>query len=305
MSSLSTSSALNRTLDTSDDHGMDIDAPAGRSERSREKARAVELEQPRYIQGPNGILIIEEIETPATRREKQRRNKAKRLQQLENDDLRSSVSVSAVPDDDDGDLSSVLTPPPESETEDTHADTDKSLASIGDIERDIQAESATHPTPSLEPKQAAPVNSIVIKKPRAPRMVDRGFFQLAKRGRIPEGTIGGSSSFINSFDSLTPQAIVWAKQGNFILNQTYIKTAIDLDITEGFPWWPGVVYADNSEHVPRKIKNNRDKDINSKIKPGGPFHFINFYDKQRTWSWFQAEKLKMFNVDLGKRSRLK
>lgn len=173
---------------------MDADVSVGRSERSREKSRAVELEPPRYIHDANGVLIIEEIETPATRREKQRRNKAKRMQLLENEDIGSSVSTSALldgsRDGDDDDLSSVLTPPPESDTEDAYADTDKSLASIGDTEQADARGSSTNPNPPAQAQRVTPMDPLVMKKSRAPRTAERGFFQIGKRERIPEGTMG-------------------------------------------------------------------------------------------------------------------
>ncbi|KII86055.1 hypothetical protein PLICRDRAFT_44511 [Plicaturopsis crispa FD-325 SS-3] len=94
------------------------------------------------------------------------------------------------------------------------------------------------------------------------------------RAPEPSGPPPGSTAAIlaTGTEQLTPGTLVWAK-------------------VSGYPWFPGVVFDETTEGIPRRTLN--DKPQGSL----GALHLVNFYDHGRSWVWAQNEQLLPLGED--------
>lgn len=56
--------------------------------------------------------------------------------------------------------------------------------------------------------------------------------------------------------------------------------------TEGFPWWPGVIYEPDDPRIPedaKEVYKVRSGAIDEKTKATKMVYIVNFYDARKTW----------------------
>ncbi|KAI0079413.1 hypothetical protein K474DRAFT_1705699 [Panus rudis PR-1116 ss-1] len=204
-------------------------------------------------------IIIEEVETPATRKEKNKRRKEERrlAQEAAEAAARAQTQVQANTTSTSANVNQPADHPvagPSTEVA-AEAEWDKvsELSSLSEIDDDEDDEKDEFSTP-------APVTptrpNVATGKKKATRTAAPAVDEL---GVIKPGEV------------LEDRTLVWAK-------------------ADSFPWWPAKVIDPRDEEVPEvQLQLWREKSTKK-----NPWHIVQFFDKEQTWQVFPAEKLLRF-----------
>ncbi|KAF5379335.1 hypothetical protein D9757_007638 [Collybiopsis confluens] len=234
------------------------------------------------IRAPNGKIIIEELDSPATRREKNMRRKAEK---------KSKIST--------GDSAANLRQDLDAQTLPNHMDLD--------VETKLESSPAAMEPPPLPP----PPPSIGKGKAKAETVDEEmGEIQAQEEAPVQDASTppptlsdGDKLTAISSASSAKPPSLkksmaesmnpsVEFKPGQKLEGGTLVWAKADT-----YPWWPAVVFEVEDLMVPqgaRKMYNNmkkRNKEAN--------LHFVRFYDKQLSWQCLTLEKLLPLGDDDG------
>ncbi|KAJ4475028.1 bromodomain and PHD finger-containing protein 3 [Lentinula aciculospora] len=270
LSVFSTAEEENQTLNPGNAIALfDISRASSSAPRSTRKLMIEPSGLPRIgdvIHAANGKIIIEELDSPATRREKHMRRKA------EKDKLKYTIleepmtttiitasadipSTSAVMLDSDVGTS---TPPPSS---------------------DHSAEMEMEMEPKLEPGYES--YSKVLKGKGKQRIeVDSELSSLSEGGE--EDVAAVATAFTKALTP--PPPLVSPVLTSKLEGGTLVWAKADT-----FPWWPAVVFEIDDPAVPAAAKKmytnmkRRNKNLT--------LHFVRFYDKQHSWQCLGIEKL--------------
>ncbi|KIM39576.1 hypothetical protein M413DRAFT_447053 [Hebeloma cylindrosporum] len=243
---------------------------------------------------PNGVVIIEKLDTPAIRREKHMRRKAEK-QRLAGVAASAPVSVDSsghqpLPPPISG-VSSFASPPPTtgdsvatsqqqplrlpapeaSREQQLHEDFDSELSELSDDETDADA----HGEPDDELQEE--MEAVVVQPPPAPSLPPPPppVEPAAKEGPATRKKSSRKKTLKIKGEPFEDGTIVWAK-------------------AESFPWWPAVVHADTSELVPGNILvDHKEKRQKRKIK----LYIVQFYDKTSSWASVAKDKLQYLGED--------
>ncbi|KAH9479291.1 Peregrin [Psilocybe cubensis] len=216
---------------------------------------------------PNGVVIIEKLDTPAIRRERNMRRKAEKRRQaaLGPDGTSISAGSSTISgikpsaDQPEEITSGNFSLRPPASMEDVEANSAKEIVRNGedddeselselsddsDASEFIDGEDAPPPTPPPPPVHVPPPPVFKGRKPRprkAPRME-----------QYEDGTV------------------------------------------DSYPWWPAVVHSDTNSEVPGNIlQAHKEKRMKRKIK----LFIVQYYDKQASWQSVPRDKLQLLGED--------
>ncbi|KAJ7027919.1 bromodomain and PHD finger-containing protein 3 [Mycena alexandri] len=265
-----------RTSSSAADNSMDVDEPDRPISKATVANRSVDsgpsrlnslplvtpervfIPPPNVIRTPDGLVIIEELDTPAIRKEKSLRRKEERLAaeaaaaadaQMDVDPLSpplSSISPSPEPEGDDG----------EETDADADADTDEGseLSDLSDLEAYLTNpdENSAHAMPNepmREQDQSANAEQHMPEDGQPDEPV----------GRVQEPA-GGEQEEPTDKDS----GVMWAK-------------------AVSFPWWPAMVFADADELIPVKVLQETLQERKKKKGKKEWLYIIRFFDKTKSW----------------------
>ncbi|PPQ79825.1 LOW QUALITY PROTEIN: hypothetical protein CVT25_002979 [Psilocybe cyanescens] len=229
---------------------------------------------------PNGVVIIEKLDTPAIRRERNMRRKAEKRRQaaLGVDGMSISAgssNLSAVkpPYTQPEESSSMAMPPPPVLMQD--AEDTKDIDLKDDVESELSELSDDSDASEFNDGDDAP--PAPIPAPAPPPPVFKG--RKGRPKKVPK---------VEQFEDGT---IVWAKSvgGHLVL-----QLGIDWSFVESYPWWPAVVHADTNPEVPGNILQvHKEKRLKRKIK----LYIVQYYDKQASWQSVARDKLQLLGED--------
>jgi len=233
-----------------------------------------EIERPHnVVTQPNGVVIIEKLDTPATRREKNLRRKAEKQKMVfqagETISAGSSSNLSVI---------QLLQPPFSSSTSQVHRpsgsrlgdDMESELSELSDLASEVpdKAEQATTAEEKLKDEDELNEHYPEVEKegeePKIPSRPeqsppkDKAKQQDSRMGNFPGGTL------------------VWAK-------------------ADSYPWWPAVVHTSTSPSIPRNIYQAW---LNKTAKRNIQLFIVQFYDKQESWQSVPINKLELLGEDL-------
>ncbi|KAG5651329.1 hypothetical protein H0H81_009082 [Sphagnurus paluster] len=214
----------------------------------------------KVVQMENGRVILEELDTPAIRREKaiRRREERQRLA-AENATLVGPGAPGAVSQPGRGRVSRKKKNKQDDESQMSSA------SDYGSEGEDIESE----PEPTEKLTASVPPSKAISKAPRK------------KRGRPAASTSDIDNTcqvLLEGNKMLEGGTLVWAKVGNY-------------------PWWPAVIYEDSDPLVPPSVLR---KALDSRQKSKRKIHILQFFEKTRTWQFLPLDKLRMLGEDQGK-----
>ena len=198
---------------------------------------------------PNGVVIIEKLDTPAIRRERNMRKKAER-RRMEQGNGRSRGGKT---DEEESDLSDLSDSP----------SVDKPIGISGSPTR-------VDNRPLLGNSVAVPPSTKKRNPPNTKKAV--------KMELYPDGTLGTSRWLIFLQVYADTLLLVWAKTGQTSLRLHFLRLSNCL--SESYPWWPAVVFKDDNPVIPSNVLSaHTQKRQKRKIK----LYIVQFYDKQQSW----------------------
>ncbi|KAI9067920.1 hypothetical protein FKP32DRAFT_1619507 [Trametes sanguinea] len=226
------------------------------------------LEQPPAVQetpAPRRIIIIEELDTPATRREKNMRKKMERQAAREAAARAAGAGTSAGP-----------MPPHESSSagpskqrqrprrsEEGLGGDDSDLTDLSDVEATTQSAMDIPISAGPGVLQTPTEGPVVVRSsrrqppppPAAPAEVEPGAINLKPGERLEGGTL------------------VWAK-------------------IESFPWWPAVVFEEDDPEVPPSV-------LASAPARQPDLELVKFYEKKHinNWAWVKHKNMRCLGED--------
>ncbi|KAJ7089735.1 PHD-zinc-finger like domain-containing protein [Mycena belliarum] len=207
----------------------------------------VAIPPPTVIRTPDGKVIIEELDTPAIRKEKSMRRKEERLAAAAaaaDAALASSpMEVDETPSSPFTESESSLSPAPNGD-----ADATSDLSDLSDVETDEERGEErgdeTEPDESVEEQDEEQAVRDVEDGPRE---------EQAGELSEPVGMdVGGEG------------------------------TESDEPATS-YPWWPAVVFDDKDPAVPVKVVQEVHRQRRKQKGKGDPLHIVRFFDKSRSW----------------------
>ncbi|KAI0364675.1 hypothetical protein BV20DRAFT_1116249 [Pilatotrama ljubarskyi] len=210
--------------------------------------------------GPPRIIIIEELDTPATRREKNLRKKLER-QAAREAAARSAAAGSSTAPASRHEQSPIAGPSRLSE--EALGDEDSDLTDLSEVEESTQQgddiPSAAQPGVLQQPEQGPVVFRSSRRAPPAPPApppeVEPGAINVRKGEKLEGGTL------------------VWAK-------------------IESFPWWPAVVFEEDDPEVPESVV--------ARAPPQEPdLELVRFYEKKHinNWAWVRHRNMRYLGED--------
>ncbi|KAJ7065346.1 bromodomain and PHD finger-containing protein 3 [Mycena amicta] len=316
-SSMSTPASDNQMLqDDRDESSMFIDDPPAprRKRRSAGRPRGepaedrVVIPPPNVIRTDDGQVIIEELDTPAIRREKSIRRKEERLAEerlaaMAAADLEAADAESTTEQQPRDELYSAingdeLTPDPEQQDAgdaDGESDADGSnLSALSDFETDPapEPEETSRPT-KAEPMPQYQDNEELTPQPEEEEQ-DAAMEDIEESA--PNPAAGPSTSRARRSNSKKTAPKV-RDLGRIVLRGTqkvepgtlvWVKTL-------SYPWWPALVFHDNDNMVPEKVLQQAiDQRARDKSKNKGFLYIVRFWDKAKTnWQMAPAENMRL------------
>ncbi|KIK56322.1 hypothetical protein GYMLUDRAFT_47090 [Collybiopsis luxurians FD-317 M1] len=229
------------------------------------------------IHAPNGKIIIEELDSPATRRQKNMRKKAEREKiklaagepattTISNSDsLSASLSAASV----SAPLDVVLSPPPELAMESQSSGTVQ-----GKVKENYEEEELgeLRVAEEVAGRDAEP---LPLSEPSA-SVGTKARKSAATTSKNPAVEAKKSLSEFKPGQKLEGGTLVWAK-------------------ADTYPWWPAVIFEIEDMMVPKSAKkmyeNMKKKNKNVNL------HFVRFYDKQHSWQCLALERLLPLGED--------
>ncbi|OJT13488.1 Peregrin [Trametes pubescens] len=214
--------------------------------------------------GPINIIYIDELDTPATRKEK---NLIKKLKRQAAREAREAAARAAA-----GESSPAPAPGPSPRHEQPSAgpsrsrlpsdaldDYDSELTDLSDGDDDGEQDAEI-------PSAAGP--GVLQKPEEGPAM-----FRSSRRGPpLPQEVEPGSIT-VKPGEKLEGGTLVWAK-------------------IESFPWWPAVVFEEDDPEVPESVV--------ARIPPSEPdLELVRFYEKKHinNWAWVRHRNMRYLGED--------
>ncbi|KAJ7777292.1 bromodomain and PHD finger-containing protein 3 [Mycena metata] len=246
---------------------------------------------PNVIRTPEGLVIIEELDTPAIRKEKSLRRKEERLaaEAAAAADAQMDVDPLSPP------LSSISpTPEPErDDREETDADAEGSeLSDLSDFEADPKkpAENSSHAMPDepvREQDQAADAEQHILDRQRDKPAGDAqeepaGDEQEEPAGAEQEEPAGAEQEEPAGDDADKPARLV---------THSYIYSLLTA-LSASFPWWPAMVFRDGDELIPAKVLNETLQERKKKKSKKDWLYIIRFFDKTKSWQYLPLDKMR-------------
>ncbi|KDR80942.1 hypothetical protein GALMADRAFT_241500 [Galerina marginata CBS 339.88] len=211
---------------------------------------------------PNGVVIIEKLDTPAIRRERNQRKKAERQRQatLTGDSMAisagsSNLSTSAKQPSPPPSHSAPPVPqPPQPQDAKKREEPDhETLSELSELSDETDGQDDDDYAEDGQPVQP-------VTTPTTPRLKTTTAVRPKRTPKVQQ--------FIDG-------TIVWAK-------------------ADSFPWWPAVIHADTSTAVPPNIlESYKDKKQKRKVK----LYIVQFYDRQASWQSVPRDKLQILGED--------
>ncbi|KZT07202.1 uncharacterized protein LAESUDRAFT_698987 [Laetiporus sulphureus 93-53] len=211
----------------------------------------------RRDEAPVRIIIIEELDTPAIRRQKYKKRKAERERLAAEAaaaaalDAQRTTQISQTSEETVGDV--------EMANADGGASELSSLSDLSDAEgrkSPVRVKESIVQTPTSGPRQqideSNPLTPVIAKASTALGAIS-----------LPEGHY------------LEGGTLVWAK-------------------ARTFPWWPAVVFEPDDITIPDYVSRTPPQ---LKEHEKGPVNLVQFYDSRKTWQWVTLEKLKLLGED--------
>ncbi|TDL26735.1 hypothetical protein BD410DRAFT_783848 [Rickenella mellea] len=217
----------------------------------------------KVFKAPSGTIIIEELDTPATRRAKAAARKAQRKAGRDAGTGGDSVGGVTSPSrsrlaDEASELSEL------SELEESvhgQTDADGDVDAEGDVDDDVEPNDDGRGSPEEDDKAVATGNKNIPKrKKKADKSSPLALSSTASAIVLKKGR------------RLESGTLVWAK-------------------ADTYPWWAGVIYDVDHSDVPENVLNAKPSN------PKGPIHLIKFFDKKKSWQWLELDKLKLLGED--------
>ncbi|KAF9073228.1 hypothetical protein BDP27DRAFT_1381784 [Rhodocollybia butyracea] len=246
------------------------------------------------IRGTDGKIIIEELDSPATRRQKHLRRKAEREKgrNPEGEPTDTSTMPSM-------ELSTAVAEPQSPELESAHVPSrleaspsrkDKAKAKV-EIEPDLiwpsDEDEATKVTP--------PPSPIERSEPLVPAV--RTSKRVRRRSAASIASASSSSAKASSSKVAPEQPKKQPKQATseFRHDQILEQGTLVWAKAETFPWWPAVIFETNDATIPQAARTMYAK--KSKNTKNTPLYFVRFYDKQLSWQCLTIDKLLPLGED--------
>ncbi|KAJ3858696.1 bromodomain and PHD finger-containing protein 3, partial [Lentinula novae-zelandiae] len=247
------------------------------------------------IRGANGKVIIEELDSPVTRREKHMRRKAERdklryasgLEQVAtSSSLFSASTLEPILNLDVGPSSaseSYTNALPEKRNERVEIESEWSPLSEGGEE---DADAAVITTRKLTPHPHPPVTPVLTSKMTG----TKSHRSAAARSPIASApSVSATIPPISSTSKKASEAEGLVKLSQFEPDQQLEGGTLVWAKADTFPWWPAVVVGIDEPAVPPAAKKMYTS-IKKKNK-NLTLHFVRFYDKQHSWQCLGIEKL--------------
>ncbi|KAJ6624860.1 hypothetical protein B0H10DRAFT_2004445 [Mycena sp. CBHHK59/15] len=238
----------------------------------------VVIPPPNVIRTPDGKFIIEELDTPAIRKEKSLRRKEERLAaeavaaaaasanappQVEVENAMSSSPLPASPDESDAEAEAEAgdaaaeegdaEAEQDAEAEDAEAGAASDLSSLSDVGSGDEQEPDVQPT-------------LVVSSATSSKQAKRSDKDL---GRI---VLRPGQKHLDS------GTLVWAK-------------------AVSFPWWPASIFNDNDPEVPLKVL--KETQTQRKKRKGQNFFIVRFYDKTKSWQYLTLDMMRELGESKG------
>ena len=243
---------------------------------------------------PNGVVIIEKLDTPATRREKNLRRKAEK-QKMAAQAGETNISAGSSSN------LSAMQPAPPTMTSQVHKpfgsmpgdDMESELSELSDLASEdpdkVEAAAAAQQELKDENVTEALLPAIEKLERKSPPKSEQGLLKKDKFKQkglrtedFPGGTLGKFYA-INKAAAISNMSlhIVWAKAGKsckyIAKDDAYFFEFVAID---SFPWWPAVVHTPTSPNVPLNIYQAWQEKTTKRNKE---LFIVQFYDKQESW----------------------
>ncbi|PFH45479.1 hypothetical protein AMATHDRAFT_159553 [Amanita thiersii Skay4041] len=209
----------------------------------------------RIVHGPDGTIIVEELDTPLIRRHKALRRREERRRMLEEQRRQQEgqyrAATSAVMANKEGDTGLIRLAPGRG-----NADGESDLSSLSDVGSEVveaQGQGVAPSTPSA-PLSQGPKNGELSR--RASMVMTTG---------IPDDL-----GVIREDQLLEGGTLVWAKASTY-------------------PWWPAVIFEEDDISIPLKVKGK----CLAQAKKATKHYMVRFFDKGKTWAYLPSDRLKM------------
>ncbi|KAL1727390.1 hypothetical protein EV714DRAFT_253906 [Schizophyllum commune] len=275
----------------------------------------------------DGVPVLEELDTPATRRARALRRAAERKQQLLAE-ARKSEGGSVEEEKDEAGPSTLETsasaPVPARRKRGrgrprTSFSAPRRRRAKGKARASASSEDDAQPEDGAEPEEhAAPEDEAEPEADAKPEADDSALSSLSSDDEqaVTENAGGATTSEAQDEDAegepdeeqdgdaegsekpnggrirrkpLHPRA------GQNLLND---KGYIDCGTLDAFPWWPGVVYEnDQVDQIPRPVLTKHKR--RSKMYPHNKYFIVQFFDEKRSWQVVQLKGLVTLGEDLA------
>ncbi|KAF8196835.1 hypothetical protein K438DRAFT_2121282 [Mycena galopus ATCC 62051] len=242
---------------------------------------------PNVIRTPDGQVIIEELDTPAIRREKNFQKRFRREEAEAAAAAEAAASTSQIPMDDVDAPLSPVSPTPEPSLRYGLVDGVHDFAGeergVSDVKPSL-ADGAQRFTADGE--QTEPADAARVERAEAPRVarVERTDIKpppAARQNSRPRAPRADREKQKNlgkivpppGQKRLEPGTLVWAKAASF-------------------PWWPAVVFSlDSDPMIPPKVLAEAQVE-RKKLKNKEHLYIVRFFDKTKSWQYLPLEKMR-------------
>jgi NuA3 HAT complex component NTO1 len=222
------------------------------------------IQPKRVVQGPDGQIIVEVLDSPLIRKQKSRQKKEERMRLLEQQRLEKEARLPAQKQApaQQTDLQSVSTG-----TAGTGASNAAGPSRLARGAEGVEAESELSSLSDVgsETVEVKERTSVSAPLPQGKRKIS-----LDRRVSVSGFGVPEELGAIQANQVLEGGTLVWAKA----------KT---------YPWWPAVVYESDDIRIPPSVKAEAEL-LRSK---GQSIFMVQFFDKGRSWGFLSHDKLKM------------
>ncbi|KAF9454408.1 hypothetical protein P691DRAFT_770607 [Macrolepiota fuliginosa MF-IS2] len=211
----------------------------------------------KIVEGANGTIIIEELDTPAIRRAKNwKRKEEKRQEMLRRDSLAAATAAETVSAP--AFVGEVPYSGEPSSSTPMKGGVDSELSSLSEFGSELTEESGK--PKAARKKGRRRKSSAVMPTVGLPKKNDKD--DLA-------------SVLLGDREMLEGGTLVWAK-------------------ADSYPWWPGVIFEDDDPDVPRNILQGCQE---AREKRKMKLHILRFFDKNQSWQYLPVDRLKLLGED--------
>ncbi|KAJ7281986.1 bromodomain and PHD finger-containing protein 3, partial [Mycena rebaudengoi] len=222
---------------------------------------------PNVIRTPDGQVIIEELDTPAIRREKNMRRKEERKAETAAAAAAATAGAGPSPEIemDDAPLSPVTPEPEESMLpEESDADADAEADNVSELSAlsDVDSDGGQSEVDADADADAEDDVELDVKS-----------YEPAAGDAGPDAEPHEPHTELNRLERGT---LVWAK-------------------AVSYPWWPAAIYHEEDPEVPAKVL--KATQAQRKKRRTTPLHLVRFYDKTKSWQYLTTDKIRSLGED--------